>query len=226
MAPSELPDPRWLDWLPRALLVLDLVVLGMYLLDNALGHPVVVLESFWDLDRESNLSTWYSSAKFLILALLLGWCALVRWEPDRWRAGVVGAGALLAALLSVDETAIIHERFGAVLLPYGQREETVFREGGGWIMVLAPLLLVAALALWRFGLRDYARRAPGTAWRFALGFGLLLLGAAGVEMLRFFSVGSWWHPIQVVVEEGMEFVGVTLMVAGAVRLVRALAPRG
>ena len=90
---------------------------------------------------------------------------LARWRADGWRAWLLGGGALLAALLSADETAIIHERFGAVILPYGQREDTVFREGGEWIVVLAPLLLLAALALWRLALRHYARLAPGAAWR-------------------------------------------------------------
>jgi hypothetical protein len=208
-----------------ALFTIDLLVLLAYLTDVLLGHPVGVLSTFVDLDREQNLPTWWSSAKLFLIALVFGTTFVLRYRSDGPRAWLLAAAALLAAGLSLDETGLLHERLGTVILPHGQREGTMFEQGGPWVMVLVPGALVATVGLWQFGLGRYLRAAPGAATLLLAGFGLLVAGAAGVELLRVQSVGSWWHPAQVLVEEGLEFVGATLALLGAVSVARALGVR-
>ena len=127
--------------------------------------------------------------------------------------------------LSLDETALLHERLGIIVLPYDRREGTLFAEGGAWMMLLVPAAIVGPAVLWRLGLRDYLRAAPVAALRMGLGLGLFVAGAAGVELLRGVSVGAWWHPLQVLLEEGLEFLGATLILWGVLDLARALGIR-
>ena len=211
--------------LAAALLTIDLLVLLAYAADVLLGHPVGVLSSFVDLDREQNLPTWWSSTKLFLVALVFGTASVLRWRSDGSRAWLLAAAALLAAGLSLDETGLLHERLGTVILPHGQREGTVFEQGGPWVMVMVPGALVAAVGLWQFGLGRYLRAAPGAASLLLCGLGLLVAGAAGVELLRVGSVGTPWHPVQVLVEEGLEFVGATLVLLGAVAVARGLGVR-
>ena len=215
----------WPRRLVVAVLVLDLLVLLAYAAHAALGHPIGVLESFFDLDREQNLPTWWSSAKLLATGLILGAAFLLRLDADGTRAWLLAAAALIALGLSLDETALLHERLGAVALPHDRREGTLFAQGGAWMMLLVPAAIVGPAILWRLGLRDYFRAAPRAALRMGLGLSLFVAGAAGVELLRGASVGAWWHPFQVLLEEGLEFLGATLLLWGVLDLVRSLGIR-
>jgi len=215
----------WPRRLVAAVLVLDLLVLLAYAADTALGHPVGVLESFFDLDGEQNLPTWWSSAKLLAAGLVLGAAFLLRRGTDGARAWLLAAAALVAVGLSLDETALLHERLGLVVLPHGRREGTIFAQGGPWMMVLVPAAVIGPAMLWRLGLRDYLRAAPGAALRIGLGLGLFVAGAAGVELLRGISVGAGSHQHQVLLEEGLEFLGVTLLLWGVLDLARSLGLR-
>ena len=216
------PGPRRLA---GALLTIDLLVLLAYAADVLLGHPVGVLSSFVDLDREQNLPTWWSSTKLFLVALVFGTAFMLRRPSDGARAWLLAAAALLAAGLSLDETGLLHERLGTVILPHGQRQGTMFEQGGPWVMVMVPGALVAAVGFWRFGLGRYLSTAPGAARLLGCGLGLLVAGAAGVELLRVGSVGTPWHPVQVLVEEGLEFAGVTMVLLGAVVVARGLGVR-
>lgn len=215
----------WPRRLVATVLVLDLLILLAYAADTALGHPVGVLESFFDLDREQNLPTWWSSAKLLAAGLVLGAAFLLRRGADGTRAWLLAAAAVVAMGLSLDETALLHERLGIIVLPYDRREGTLFAEGGAWMMLLVPAAIVGPAVLWRLGLRDYLRAAPVAAVRMGLGLALFVAGAAGVELLRGVSVGAWWHPLQVLLEEGLEFLGATLILWGVLDLARALGIR-
>ncbi|MGH7586442.1 MAG: hypothetical protein ACREMH_09370, partial [Gemmatimonadales bacterium] len=120
----------WPRRIIATVLALDLLSLLAYAIHRALGNPIGVLESFFDLDREQNLPTWWSSAKLLAVALVLGATCAARRSVDGRRAWLLAAGAVVALGLSLDETALLHERLGVVILPYGQREGTIFEQGG------------------------------------------------------------------------------------------------
>src|SRR5919202_4963279 len=69
----------------------------------------------FSLDREENVPSWFSSALLLSAAALLALVALdARARRDRWGRHWGGL-ALVYTLLSLDETAEIHERVGSWL---------------------------------------------------------------------------------------------------------------
>ena len=200
-----------------ALVLVDVVLLGFYLLDWATDGRFWTVHTLFDLDGEGNVPAWWASAKLLgVGAALLyaGASARARRSPLALALTLAGAGFVF---LSMDEAAWVHEKITTVLEGRGG---FAFSGGHGrWIPVYAVLglgLLVAfrraLVSLWREHRRETAVMAAGMF--------VLVLGGVGVEVLGYELVGddgplSLRRP-QVAAEEFLELVGVSVVLYGAV----------
>lgn len=127
--------------------------------------------------REGNVTTWYSAALLLLLAVGFGGHAYLLARADRaWRA--CAALGVIAAVLSADESAAIHEQLGRAAEFLDVSVSWTF----GWLILGIPFAVAAAAALlW------LARALPPALRRRLITAGVLFLGGAlGME-----AVGGW-----------------------------------
>lgn len=172
----------------RTRLVLTLVAVGLTLASisgqfskHLLGHGHLFgLVRLFNLDDEGNIPTWYASSLLLLCSILLVTIACTKKrEGDRyllhWKAL-----ALIFLMLSLDETAQIHESPNRAL-------RVALNSGGvlynPWVIFGSAFVLLLVVAYWRF-LSDL----PSPTRRLFLTAGFLYVGGAlGVEI-----VSGWY----------------------------------
>lgn len=229
------PDPRRRSPVRTCVLGLLLAVLGLcalhlltqWMMNRAAVESIVRYDlptyrlrfRLLNLDREMSVPAWFSSmllAATAGLMLLAGWAQGIRKEPGR--AGWL-ALAVFFLVLSIDETAAIHE----VMVNRAQAAMGAYATGllfYAWYVPVLGLGLVLLLALAPF-LRKLPRR---TARLLAVGILLYLLGAVGFESLMGLSVEptgtdepplqnpAAWFVLLVVLEESFEMLGLVFLV--------------
>jgi hypothetical protein len=152
--------------------------------------------SIFDLDEEESFGTWFSSGILLIAGQLL-WAKSrqlrTAGEPfARWW-WVLG---LAFHFLSIDEVVAMHELLNSLL------EETTWTVYG--FAVLVGLALAYLPFLWHY-------RGRTAAWFIAAG-AVYGGGAVGVEALTDAEVNSLHYNMWTTLEEGMEMMGVVLLI--------------
>ena len=171
-----------------------------------------------DLSGENNLPTWFSSFQLTLVAMMftLFFVGKSQRGEQAWAMLIAAAGFLL---LSLDETAELHERIGGMsdaLLPGGDRDNTSLHRTGIWMFVLAPVALICFWLWWR------------NAQPYLVGFkgkGKLILGlitfVAAATVPEFFSNfvewGPWMH-LAIAIEEIGEMAGITIFLWGVFEL--------
>jgi len=161
--------------------------------------PWLVFQLF-DLDQENNLPTWYG-------AFLLSGSSALLWiiahtksaEGERWSRHwyVLALGFLL---LSLDEVAGIHETLNSMI-------DLTWAVPGG----------IAALAIGLAFIPFLLDLPASTALRFVLAGVVYLLGAAALEIVGNSMVVNGFedtlkYEMYVIVEEGLEMIGVILFI--------------
>lgn len=177
------------------------------------NHP------FWNLDREHNLPSWFSGTQLFLLAV----AALDIADRERRMRlrtapgpGVWRVIALVFAYLSLDEIAVLHERY------FREEVRGFFGFGSVWVsilpwqIVLGPFLAAfAALLLAVF----VTRFTPDPAlWRPSVGGLCCWAGAVLTEGLAkplFIRLGVYRS--EVALEESLELVGATLLLLAIAR---------
>jgi hypothetical protein len=199
-------------------LAADGALLVGHLGSTLLGYNVGLLK----LNHELSIATWYASAKLLAIAALLALVALMVGAQDRIGLIVLLLPVALFVFLSIDEAASIHERLGyridALLTGTAERDEMLFRVTGYWMYVLGPMLAIVMVAV---GVA-YRRimRPGGSIMRLAaVGAAVFLIGATVVEIASNFVERPFASTLQVTIEEGMELIGVSLILAAAMHLI-------
>ena len=198
-------------------LTLALVLAGTaaaFVLRSDVPFAVESLARLLLLDAEANIASWWGSA--LLLACAGGFLLASGAVASRlsWRLRVL---ALLMALLSLDESAIVHERAtGALLLV-----TTGSAEGNQPLWVVAALPLVALTAWFVLPLLRALPRSVARRWWVAAG--LYLGGAVGVEVITNLatSIDSVAYLLGVSLEEGMEYAGPIVLLDSLLRLAGA-----
>lgn len=159
--------------------------------------------------REGNLTTWYSAGLLLVLAIGFMGHAYLLWRSGRAWA-VCAALGIVAAALSADESAAIHEQLGRAAEFLGLSVGWTF----GWLIFGAPVAIGGAAALlW------LARGLPRTMRRRLMAAGLLFLGGAvGMEAVGGLLVtgesgdnplpGGVAYQLAQLAEEGLEVAGI------------------
>lgn len=165
------------------------------------------------LHQEATLPTWFSAMTFFSIAIL---AALLAQTDTRARAADARAWWIVGAFffwLSLDETAMLHEHAGKVLQitlaglpdmawgPFHYRW-TIF---GVVVLALVPALL---------GRWFRAHPAPFQR-RLILGFGLMVLGGLGFEMIEGVAhdadLSDGRYAILTTIEESLEILGAGIL---------------
>lgn len=196
-----------LDWVAvrRRLLIAVAIVAGLGLVSEMWHHRAhdALIEALLpklSLSYESNVPTWFSSALLLACAVAAGAIAVARppWHRHWWVISGV------AAYLSLDETAELHEHLGGHIDTGG-----VFYFD--WVI---PAAIVVALIVVAF--IPFVRALDATTRRRLILAGVIYVGGALVMELPL----GWWseqrggdtlgYALIDWVEETMEMIGATL----------------
>jgi hypothetical protein len=176
-------------------------------------------ESFvrlFSLDVEANVPTWYASAALLLAALLALAIAGHAGTVDRGQWALIGC---LLVLMSLDESAVLHEMMIAPLQPLWFAKGLLFY---AWIIPGGALALAVALYFLPFAWR----LAAPVRLRLLAGGALFVAGALGVEsvtgLVEELHGRNRLYMLLTVVEEGFEKVGVFLAISGFLLQLRSL----
>jgi hypothetical protein len=195
-----------------ALLLADALLIAVYLATHLPGYEVDTLS----LSHERSIPNWYSSAKLLLLAQLLGFLA---WRtPATPRAHLVLlAPATFFLLLSLDEVDTIHERL---------EPRTAGWVGGGegdagYWPLLAGSLLASAMAVMGVAYARLVRPPAAAIGKAVLGAVALVGGAAATDFANNVLQDGRGLVLGTALEEGLELVGVTFFIWAVLDMVEA-----
>jgi len=217
----NLSSDRLTARLLRALVAIELLLVALYWLDILCGEPSL-LNPLFDLDGEANIPAWFSSAQLLLIALTL-WTAnrFRRPEPlpSRRFLNLLAVGFFL---LSLDETAQVHETITGVIgsryadwMPHLVSSHKAFAVlavvGLCWVM---KTFYKDARAAWRWSRRECTICL--------LGVSVVLLGGSLIEAIGYLYLqkGTLAYHIEVSVEEFLEMLGETLILRAALAFAR------
>ena len=128
------------------------------------------------VDREGNLAAWMSSTTMLLCSAT-AWSLATSTESKYISRGAPWKWVALALfLMSMDETAQVHERVGSLVQPLLPDVGALYF---GWVAVGALVVLAAAPFFFRFVLS----LPPRTRIQFVMAATLFFAGALGVEMV-------------------------------------------
>lgn len=171
-------DPR------KIVLLLAALIVGLTAL-SVLGHTLQYLwgrERFvefvrlFNLGGENNIPTWYASATLFLCALLSAYIAAIcSPSSDRYRGHWVGL-ALIFLLLSLDETAVIHDR--TIEFPLVAKYQPHGILAFPWVVLGWILVAAVALAFYRF----WQNLPKTTRWHFAAAVSTYVTGGLILEM--------------------------------------------
>ena len=152
--------------------------------------------AFFDLDEEESFGTWFSSGiLFMAALLLLHQAKILRAQGGAWYAWWLALG-IGFCFMSVDEVAGMHEFMNSMM------------EDTPWTVVGFPILILVGLAYLPF------------LWHHRMRTGLLFLlagavyggGAVGVEHFTDSDLNSLHYNMWTALEEGMEILGVIVLI--------------
>jgi tetratricopeptide (TPR) repeat protein len=183
------------------------------------AHIAWGAHSYWNLDKEHNLPSWYSGMQLGLLALAAFDCrdserALHRAVfPGSWAWSVLGVAFLY---LSLDEVTVIHEGVLRNEVRDWLPPQSLWISLLPWQIVFGPplgLLALVMLSLFatRFG-RHRRLLVPALAGLLCWGLAVL---AEGLAKPIFMARGAYRS--EVALEEGLELLGATLLLAAFAR---------
>ena len=195
-------------------IALVLVGAGLAMTVYRYGLGYTDLRWFWeyfDLGREANLPTYFSSGLLLIASLLLAWIARVK----RRREAAFDRHWLVLALiffyLSVDEAARLHEFVYEVLSHFQVHGSGIFYHV--WVVPFLAAAALVGLAYLRFLFHLPAKQR----FLFVAAALLYVGGAIGFEMFQGVVMeaqgrDNLTYHLSIVVEEAMEMGGVLVFI--------------
>lgn len=210
---------------PRTLLsLLSLLALSLllaHLITQALkyfwGHDYQLgFERLFNLDRENNIPSWYSSSALLLCSALLAMIWLAKKQARERYVAHWAALSMIFLALSLDEAASLHER---AIDPLRQALHATGYLYYTWVVPGIALVLVIGLCYLPF-----LAHLPTRTRRLCLLAGSLYVGGAvGVEMLgaQYHSlhgvdtqagVDTMAYALIVACEEGLELLGILVFI--------------
>ena len=213
----------WLIAVAAAIIVIALVfLLAHQRTTGLLSQNLHTVFWYFDVGREYNMATWYSSGLWLLMGALAA--AIAATRPVLRRSWWLLAAAALFA--SVDEYLEVHERLD---VPADRLLERLpFDLGFSWVLLGGPIALVVGLLLLRLvlALPDRARNG------LLLGGVLFLAGAIGIESVNGRILAANDHIVNnpyiygTMLEELLEMSGVATAFASLLSLVQRDAASG
>ena len=197
------------------LICLELLFLVFYATDAWIQGPTEHLHSLIDLDAEGNLPAWFSSFQLTLIAIGF-WTLAARFrETERPSRHFLRACAGFFLLLSIDESALLHERITESLASRYVDWLPAYLGNNPGEAIVCALILVACLAaayphvigLWRLSSRATLIAAAGCA--------IYLIGAAVLESIGYKMLSGGATPqlyrVEVAAEELFEMLGGSLI---------------
>lgn len=194
------------------LIVAGFIFCVIYFTDFLLNEPNWRIHELFDLDGEANIPTWFSTIQLFMIGLIAVATAQSKYytaPPSKWGLTLFGLGFMY---LSMDEAAIIHEKFtyefhNNPLVPYFDGVH------GIWIVVYGAIGIIVLLLLSRdiWAIIKTLRRE---ALIFIFGMLIYLAGAAGAETITYFYLDKTnpvAYAIEVVLEEFLEMLGASVL---------------
>lgn len=115
------------------LILLEICFLFIYRLDFILEHPSWILQVLFDFDGEANIPTWFSSAQLFAIGLTFFFVSRSSQKAKTGNRCFYTALGLVFMALSLDETAMIHDRINIVLTRFDFLWRFNSRDAGIWI---------------------------------------------------------------------------------------------
>ena len=214
-----LPGPAGRDPASRAIRLLVIGLLSIHAVIALVNLTSLVddttLGKILDVNREGTAFVWLTSAALWTIALASLYAAAANrstGSPRRAWAGwlVIAAGF---ALLSLDETAQLHERVG-------DKASELIRIPGlpdlyAWVLVVAPIALLGALWMLKWLGSTLGFRSTTTRLSMAA-VGLWVI----VPVLESLDPSLGGPRPLIVLEESLEMVGIVLFLAGVLLYLR------
>lgn len=216
-----------LPTLAVALLAIDVLLIVAAATNFLLGAPFARINDLVYLDGETTLQAWYSSVQWLLAGALFGMLALHALRARLRGALALAAFSALCIVFSIDEITGIHEWLGRksdVLLPGGDRQNTVLWRTGIWPLLIGiPVLVVLAVLTVRMR-AIFVPRARHALTVLVAGLVVMFSGALAVELavnwVDSAPSARGWLLLEHAVEELLEMIGVTLIVWSALDTLR------
>lgn len=209
----------------KCLLALDIIFCLAYVLTHLIAPDQIIGTKYWDLDDEGGIATWYSTFKLLGIGIISALFVARKMAQGRGSAVLLGLPAIFLAM-GIDEIARLHERIGKysdIWLPAGSRANTPFQETGIWIFLVGiPFILF--FLWWVYQLR---KKLVGYGFEIKMmvtGVFLLLSGALGVELISNFLHGSAAQAVGILLEEGLEMLGATVIFWAVLKMLKKKQP--
>lgn len=195
-----------------ALFLIDIALCVAYVGNYLIGQPSTTLSRLLDLDGESSVAAWYSSTAYFCVFILAAMFAMQKHQ-ENVRSISLLLLPVLFLLMSLDESARIHEWIGErsdALLPEGNRKNILFSETGIWMFIVGIPFI--GIFLWlMYSMKEIFADKLGALTKLITGMTVMLLGAIGIETFSNFVEGGGLIA-EVTVEEGLEMVGITIMI--------------
>ncbi len=212
----KLPTRRIL----RYLMLIVAAIFAIHLSFQLLGlefYASDFLEGKVDVDRERSVPTYLASALLTVCGLLSWWLARVDRLP--WPGWGLLAFVFLAA--GIDEVAGLHEELSE---PIRSALDLSGWLSYAWVIVGAGLALAVSLAF----LRTFLALPSNVRMGLALGAGLFLLGAIGMELpgshlTETVGTDDARYVIVSTLEEALEFAGVFVWIHTLLGRLRSVA---
>ncbi|MBI1977213.1 MAG: hypothetical protein HYS55_00510 [Candidatus Omnitrophica bacterium] len=202
-----------------ALIAMVVVLLVGHVLAVLLAKYSWQLERAFDLDREGNVPTWFSSFLWILVSINAYRCG--QKSPVNRERGFWFVVAFVFILFSVDEVASFHENLSMMIR---NRLLKGFFKGkflgpALWPVFFGPF--VAVLVTWLvIELRSSLRNARMATRYFLIGLGLFLFGGVVIELISNLTINSPGlqhgplYQLEVMVEEGSEMMGAIIILIG------------
>ena len=194
-------------------LILTVIHCLLQFLEFGLGlEHISHVRTIFDFEYDNNLTTWYSSVTLLICSLLLAIIAIAKKRTSDRYSRHWQILAIIFAIMSLDEVAMLHERAGNLIDILSPVEYTGWLNYQ-WVLLGIPLTAVIAIAYLRFMLHLPAR----TRNLFFLAGALFVGGALGLEILSGHQASldtssEFLYKLYMTVEELWEKLGVLVFI--------------
>lgn len=206
-----------IPFIVRLLFLVDLSLCFTYLLSYLFPyHYDPFLFRLFDLGGEANIPTWYSSIKLFSISALAALFAYRKFDCVHITSWLLILLPILFLLLSVDESASIHEWLGGktdYILLDAKREETLFKITGTWMFIAGVPFFIFFLIL-MVSIKKYFDGKKYVLMMIFFGMMIFLSGALGVELLSNIVENSFYIVLQNLCEELLEIAGVTIIFWG------------
>ncbi len=207
-------------------IVLNSIGIVGRLIENLLGYEETTnLVKQFHVNREGNITNWFSSMLLFASATLLALIARARHVYDLSYVRHWAFLSFIFLYMSIDEAVRIHELTMDPL-------RKVFRATGifhyAWVIIAIPMIIILAVLYFRF-LLDLPRV---TRILFIAAGAIFVFGALGLELVGGYIVtsdldgASALANIFIVLEEFLENVGIALFISALILYMKQLPSEG